>query len=115
MIIIAVIMALVVGFIDALVKQMTSNVWDKGYLIAMFIYSVIVGLIAGYSGLIDLSAGLDQWIAVLGTVFTSYFMYLTMLHAVFDYIIAKIVPAQSQGLATPFMPPEKVAMLTPRK
>jgi len=114
-IVIAVIMALVVGFFDALVKQVTSGVWDKGYLVAMFIYSVAVGLIAGFSGLIDLSAGIEQWQTVLLAVFGSYFVYLTMMHSVFDYIISKLFPSQPQGLATKFMKPETVAMLAPRK
>ncbi len=100
---IAVLMALITGFFDALVKQVTSGIWDYGYLASMFIYSVFVGVIAGYTGLLDLSMPFEQWWTVLAAVFAQYFVYLTMMHSVLDYIISKIFASQPQGLATPFL------------
>jgi len=113
-IIIAVIMALIVGFFDALVKQVTTGIYDMGYLVSLFIYSVFVGVIAGMTGLINLSMPFDQWWTVLALVSAQYFMYLTIMHSVFDFLIAKLFPAQPQGLATPFLRKETKMMLARR-
>ena len=102
-IVIAVMMTLLVGFFDALAKQMNTGVWDYGYLVSLFIYSVIVGFAGAFSGLLNLSTPLTEWQPVLATMFTAYFAYLTILHTVCDYIITKLFPAQVQGLATPFL------------
>jgi hypothetical protein len=99
----AVIMALVVGFFDALVKQVQTGVWDYGYLISVFFYSVFVGVLAGTTGLIDLNMPVADIIPVLTATFTQYFVLLVMLHSAVDFLIVKIFPTQPQGLATTFM------------
>ena len=115
-IVMAIIMMLVYGFFDALRIQINTGVWDYGYLIATLIYSLLVGVIAGMSGLLDLNVPVAEWWTVLGTVFAAYLGYLTILHAVADYIIAKIWPVKApQGLGTAFMPEKKRQMLIARK
>jgi hypothetical protein len=103
-IVIAVLMTLIVGFFDALAKQITTGVWDYGYLVSMFIYSIIVGLAGAFSGLLNLSMPLTEWTPVLASLFASYFMYLTIMHTVMDYVFTKILPEKlPQGLASPFL------------
>jgi len=104
---IAVIMALLSGFFDALIKQMTTGIRDIGYLASLFIYSLFVGIFSGYTGLLNLDMPLSEWPTVLANVGAQYFLFLTAIHTVADYMIAYItknspVP-QPQGLATPFM------------
>lgn len=110
-IIIAVVMALISGFFDALVKAVTTGIYDYGYLISLFIYSVIVGVIGGMTGILNLNMPLSEWWAVLTTQFAFYFTYLGIMHAVADYIILKLFPNAPQGLATPFLKPGTIAML----
>jgi len=114
-VVIAVIMALSVGFFDALVKQVTTGIYDYGYLISLFIYSIFVGVFTGFTGLIDLNMPLENWMAVLVAVFTQYFLYLTALHAMMDYVISALFPAQPQGLATRFLKLETRMALSPHK
>jgi hypothetical protein len=104
-IVMAIVMTLVVGFFDALAKQLTTGVWDYGYLVSLFIYSVIVGFVGAFSGLLNLTMPLSDWQPILATIFASYFAYLTIMHTVADYIIAKLFPTNPQGLATPFLKP----------
>ena len=101
--VIAVIMALLSGFFDALVKQMTTGIWDIGYLVATFLYSLFVGIFAAYTVLLDLHMPLSEWPTVLASVAAQYFLFLTAIHTVADYMIAYIMKSQPQGLATPFM------------
>jgi hypothetical protein len=102
-IIIAVVMMLLYGFLDLLRSQVTTGVWDVGMLAATGIYSLAVGLIAGFSGVLNLSMPFEQWLPVLMAVWGQYFLYLTGLHTVMDYIISKLLPTQPQGLATKFL------------
>jgi phage shock protein PspC (stress-responsive transcriptional regulator) len=107
-IVMAIIMMIVYGFFDALRIQITTGEWDVGYLAATFIYSVIVGVVAGLSGMLDMTVPVAEWWTVLGTVFAAYLGYLTILHSVMDYILAKIFPEKApQGLGTAFMPEKK--------
>jgi len=104
--IVSVVMMILYGFLDALKTQTTTGVWDYGYLAATFIYSLFVGLVGGYSGLLDLSMPFDQWMPVLLALWGQYFLYLTAIHVAADYLISKIFPTQPQGLATPFLKPQ---------
>jgi len=110
-IIVAIIMTLLVGFFDALAKAITSGIWDYGYLVSLFIYSIIVGFMGAFSGLLNLSMPITEWQPVLTTIFATYFAHLVIMHTVFDYIFARLFPALPQGLATPFLKPGTKAML----
>jgi hypothetical protein len=101
--IIAIVLTLTYEFFQILVSQVTTGVWDYGYLIATFVYSVVVGFIAAFSGVLNLNMPLEQMIPVLIAVWGQYFLYLTALHAVMDYMISKLFPTQPQGLATKFL------------
>jgi len=111
LIVTVIVLTLLYNFCDVLRQQITTGVWDYGYLVATFVYSIIVGIVVGYSGLINLSVPFDQWLPVIGIVWAQYFLYLTILHTVMDIIIAKIWPAQPQGLATPFLSQRGKALL----
>ena len=99
-IIIAVVMMLLYGFFEALRLQITTGVWDFGYLAATLVYSIVVGLIGAFSGLFTLNMPPDQWMPILIGIWGQYFLYLTALHTVADYLIAKLFPTAPQGLAT---------------
>ena len=100
---IAIIMMLIYGFLDALRLQMTTGIWDYGYLGATFVYSLIVGLVVGTTGMVDLSMPLSEWMPVLMGTWAAYLGYLAIIHTVSDYIISKIFPAAPQGLSTPML------------
>ena len=113
LIVIAAIMTLIYGgFFDALRKAVTTGVWDYGYMIAIFIYSVVVGVVASFTGAINLDLPIDQMWPALSTVFAMYFTYLGLTHAVLDYVISKIWPTQIAGLATKFLQPATKQYLT---
>ena len=112
--IIAVVMMVLYGFLEALRTQTTTGVWDYGYLAATFIYSLLVGLIGGYGGFLTLTMPFDQWLPVLLGIWGQYFLYLTALHVAADYIISKFFPVAPQGLATPFLK-QKTVMTLARK
>jgi len=101
--VIAIVLTLTYEFFQILVSQVTTGVWDYGYLAATFIYSLLVGIIAAYSGLLTLNLPLEQMVPVLIAVWGQYFLYLTALHSVMDYLIAKLFPTQPQGLSTKFL------------
>ena len=91
-------------FFNLLAKQVSTGVWDVGMLVATFIYAVLVGIIGGFSGLLNLNMPFEQWLPVLLGIWGQYFLYLTALHTVADLILAKIFPvAAPQGLITPFL------------
>lgn len=105
--IIAIVMTLVVGFFDALAKSVTTKVWDKGYLVAMFIYSIIVGYFLAFSGAVTLDMPFDQIMKVSAGGLALYFVVLEILHTSCDAFFAKYFPdAAPQGLATLFIKPE---------
>jgi hypothetical protein len=101
---IAIMMMILYQFLNLLVQAVSSGVWDYGNLAATFLYALIVGFVTGYTGMLDLSMPFEQWLPVLMGVWAQYLTYLFVMHAVFDYIIAKIFPVSApQGLATPFL------------
>ena len=115
-IIMAIVLTVLYGFLDALRIAITTKVWDYGYLIATFIYAVAIGIIAGMSGLLNLTMPVDQMGTIVMGVWAAYFGYLAAIHMVVDYIIAKLFPEKApQGLGTAFMKPEKKQMLVIRK
>jgi hypothetical protein len=113
--IIAVIMTLMYEFFNLLAQQVTTGVWDLGNLVATGLYSVLVGLIAGYSGLLNLSMPFDQWMPVIIGIWGQYFVYLTMVHTVVDYLITKFFPSAPQGLSTRFLTPKGKMQFAMRK